>query len=42
MMKRDLFIKLVFIWGLFTGFTDIHAAGVTEPVGPVILSMRFR
>ena len=31
MMKRDLFIKLVFIWGLFTGFTDIHAAGVTEP-----------
>lgn len=32
MMKRDLFIKLVIVWGLLTGFTEIHAAGdVTGP-----------
>lgn len=35
MMKRDLFIKLIIIWGLLTGFTEVHATGdVTGPNMP--------
>lgn len=32
MMKKDLFIRILILWGLLTGFTEIHATGdVTGP-----------
>ena len=36
MMKKDLFIRILILWGLLTGFTEIHATG--DVTGPVMSS----